>query len=253
MSFDTPQEHIDWAKTCIATAESSFAAYVQNNAFSNVTEFDPKTGEKIIKVKLANPVPQMVSGTVRGALLDIKHSFDQSLFAAARIAGCARFDKNYPWAETFFGTKGIIDKRQRKPESALPQFLVDEIFRQQPYGTRPGFSGGDNLIRDMARLVNDKHSIGFKVTASVTGMHIGKMTMSGGGSFFHGWDPVKEELIIAKLMPGGEISYQDCAMSADIFFKRAGDIGKVPVFAAAKIFADRAQFVLDGFKSACGH
>lgn len=249
--FDTPQDHINWAKSRLEIAEALFRRYAQSDAFANVTEFDANTGEELRIIRLVTPLPPDITGLLRNALVDTKHSFDQSLFAAARATGGVRFDKNYPWANTFFGVKGIIEKRQRQKNSALPQFIVDEIFRQEPHGTGPGFSGGNDLIRDLAKMVNDKHSIGFRVTASITAFSARNMSFSGTGSLISGWDPVKQQMELARMQPGSSFSYQDCTVSSDVFFKRAGNIGKVPALSAAREFVNRAQIVLEGFKAVC--
>jgi hypothetical protein len=182
--FNTPQETIDWAKSRIAEAETSFCTYVQTSAFENITEFDERTCEVIKKIKLIRPIPREVTGNLTNALVDLKHSFDQSLFAVAQAFGCKDFDKNYPWADTLSGVKGIIDKRQRNKSTALPQTIIDEIFRQEPHGSGSTFNGVNNLIREVAKMVNDKHSIGFKVSASIVAMQMSDVHMSGSGSFF---------------------------------------------------------------------
>jgi hypothetical protein len=128
---------------------------------------------------------------------------------------------------------------------------VDEIFRQKPYGTGPNLPGGDDLVREVAKMANDKHTIGFKVAAALTGMRVGAMTFSGSGSLIHNGDPVKKEMILARMTPGSKFSYQDCTVSANIFFKRTGKIGQVSAFTAAREFVDRVQFVLESFKAAC--
>jgi hypothetical protein len=223
---------------------------VKNDAFIEATEFDAETGENVRKLKLIKPIPLDVSGFLRSAFLDIKHSFDQSLFAAAQSAGCARFRKNYPWANTPDGVKGIIESRQTDKHSALPGFLIDEVLRQEPYATGEGFAGGNDLIREIAKMVNDKHTVGFRVSASVSRTIMRNVSIRGPvSSPMSGWDPVKEELVLARMKPGSSFSYQECSLSVQILFKSAGDIGKVSAIPAAKQFADRAQVALNGFKA----
>ena len=154
--FETPQESIDWAKTCLENAEREFRAYVQNGALANVTEFDRQTREQVRKIKRVKPIPQSVTGFIRTALVDTKHSFDQSLFACAHAAGCLRFSKTYPWADTPKGLNGIIDRRNRDKDAALPPFIVDEIRRQEPYATGEGYPGGNDLVREVAKMANDQ-------------------------------------------------------------------------------------------------
>ncbi|WP_408586570.1 hypothetical protein [Novosphingobium sp.] len=249
--FETPQEHIDWAKTRIDAAEEAFARYAQDGAITPVTEFDAEAGERVFKIRLVKALPMEITGPLRNALLDIKHSFDQSLFAAAQSHRCFRFAQNYPWADSLAGVEGIIDKRQSKPKSALPQVIIDEITRQKPHEAGPRLAGGEYLIREVAKLANDKHTIGFRTNVSLTGMKFSNAMFSGSGSFLSPWDPEKQEMVIARLEPGGHFSYDDCTFGMDIFFDRAGDVGKIPVLVAARLFADHAQHVLEGFKAIC--
>jgi hypothetical protein len=248
--FDVPQEAVNWAKTCICLAEEGVKSYLQKQAFASVVELDPETGQQLTKIKLVSPLPIDVAGFLRNALVDTKHSFDQSLFAAAQTVGCVRFDKNYPWSQSIKGLKTIMEKRQRDRKAALPQIIVDEIFRQQPYATGEALSSGHDLIREIAHMVNNKHTIGFRAAASIESVTMTSV-MIGGGSVFSNWDPVKEEMVLARTDPGSSFSYENCAVSTDVFFKRAGKIGEVSAVFAAKQFVDRAQIVLDGFKAAC--
>jgi len=250
-AFETPQKAINWARSNIEAARQTFVAYAQNNPLAFVIEEDPETGDKIHKFKLVKQMPDEIEHLCRNAIVDLKHSFDQSLSAAARTLNFVRFDKNYPWADSVVGLKRIIDQRQTKKDGALPQILIDEIYRQKPYSTAPGLATGNNLIREIAKMANDKHTIGIEVTANVASYIVSNLTAAGPSELFRGWDPVKQELIFAIVKPGGSISYNKPQIAANICFKRAGDIGKIGVFDAAEAFADRAQAVLDGFKAVC--
>ncbi len=248
--FDTPQQQIDWAKSRIENAEALFRGYEQSDPFANLTEVDPSTGEELRIIRLVNPLPPDITGLLGNAIVDTKHSFDQSLFAAAKATGSTSFSKNYPWADTYNGVKGIVDKRQQNRDSKLPQNIVDEIFRQEPHGTEPGRSGGNDFIRDFAKMANDKHTIGFRVKASVTRYTVESLSISGGaGKFYSKWDQEKEELVLARMQPGTKFNYQDVTVSLNVFFKRTINIWNIDAFTAAKIFADHAQDVLNGFKA----
>ena len=255
-AFETPQKSIDWALKCLENGARASKWYLDNKAFTHVVEED-LVGTRTAKLKMvSNPSPE-IEGNFTNAFVSIKHSFDQSLFAAAQVVGCHRFDKPYPWADSYVGLKGIIDKRQRKPDTTLPDILIDEIWRQEPYATRPGFSGGNDLVREIAKVSNDKHTIGFTVGAKVVSMTIppGSFlrsdTIGARASFDFSWDSIKKELIISVATKGASAVYDNAAISCDIFLERAGDIGKIPVFILITDFAKKAQVVLDGFKAVC--
>lgn len=250
--FKEVQDQIDWAREQIDRGQADAIAHIKGDAFAFVTEIDLESGEKVHKFKLVNPLPNSIKGSFRSAVVDLKHSFDMSLHAAAQVMGCVRFDKTYPWADTPDGVRGIITKRQLKLHSRLPDALIDEIWRQEPYSTGPGFAGGNDLIREVANMANEKHTIGITTRADVTSYKFTNMVLIGPNKMSGRWDPIKQELELLRIGVGGSASYDDAAVSVDILFKRAGSVGKIPAFSVATTFADKAQIVLDGFKRVAG-
>ena len=249
-AFERPQNTIEWARSCIKSAYDSFITYTKSDAFIFVTEDDPETSDKLHKFKIMRPLPREVEGHCSNALVDIKHSFDQSLFAAAQSLGALGFDKNYPWADSPNGLWRILEVRQRKPRTTLPQVLIDEIWRQEPYATGPDFAGGNDFTREIAGMVNDKHSIGFALYPKLLSSLVNFQAVSP-FSLFEPWDPVKQEMVICRVMPGGRVSYANPTVTTNIRFDRTGEWGQVNVFAAAWDFADRAHLALEGFKAVC--
>jgi hypothetical protein len=250
--FKEVQDQIDWAREQIDRGKADAIAHIQAGAFVFVTEVDLKTGEQVHKFKLAKPLPNSIKGSFRSAIVDLKHSFDMSLHAAAQSMGCVRFDKTYPWAVTPQGVQGIIAKRQSKPDSRLPDALIEEIWRQEPYSTGPGFAGGNDLIREVANMANEKHTIGITTWADAASYQLTNVVLDGPNKFIGHWDPIKQELELFRVGLGGSASYDNATVSVDILFKRAGSVGKIPAFEVATAFADKAQVVLDGFKRVAG-
>lgn len=247
--FDVPQKTITWARVCIDLGREAIRRYFEDKPFTLVIEDDPNSGEKITKIILSvGPTPE-IEGHFTNALVGLKHSFDQSLFAAAQATKCLGFDKTYPWADTRAGCEAIIQKRQMKLKTRLPQPIIDEVLRQKPYSTGPGSSSREYLVREIAKMANDKHTIGFTTAASITQLQTSNLITTGGLSFGYPWDPVKKEMIISRVAVGSAASYNNPTISANVFFERRGMIGEVPVIDAATYFADAAQAALDGFKA----
>jgi len=111
--FTQAQKNIDWALTCLGAGREAFGSYVKTDAFAFVVEHDPDTGDRLYKCKLISRVPNEVEGYFRTALVELKHSFDMSLFTAAQAFGCPRFDKPFPWADSELGFEAILRGRQR--------------------------------------------------------------------------------------------------------------------------------------------
>lgn len=250
-AFDEVREQIDWAKMCLDAANVEITDYIQNNAFAVLEETDPHTGEHVRKVKLVNPIPISIKGRLRNAILDLRHSFDMSLHAAATTCGVSRFDKNFPWADSPTGVRTIIDSWQRKVKTRLPEVIVNEIFRQEPHSTGEGFAGGNDLVREIAKMANNKHSIGITASAQVASVHV-KARLTNVMSFtsMEPWDPVKKELVISRHI--GSASYDDPAVTGNVFFKRVGRLGMRPAFPTSMVFYNRAKLCLEGFEAASG-
>lgn len=249
-AFNAPQQTIDWARESIRLGVEACAPYLQNDAFATVVEVDRETGDEVHKVILANPPTLAIKGYFSNAVTDLRHSFDQSLFAAAQICGCVKFDQNFPWADSIDGLTGIINKRQIKESSRLPQHIVDEILRHEPYAARPGAPGGNNFVRDVAKMANNKHSIGLTASVTISQAAFKNVVIEGPGSFLKPWDPVKKEIEISRLRPGGSVSYDNPRFTAHVSFEHAGLIGRMSAAGVALQFAEKAQAVLDGLKAA---
>ncbi len=83
MTFQRVQEEINWANASVLEAQAAFKAGVGKDTFAYVVEVDPQTGNKAWKIKRVGNTPPEIPHLLRGALLDIKHSFDRMLNVAA--------------------------------------------------------------------------------------------------------------------------------------------------------------------------
>lgn len=247
--FDTPQKSINWAKQFIEKGEEATKLYFDQGPFMMIAEHNQATGEILKKFKLIREPSPEIEGFFTDAVVRIKHSFDQSLYAAAQAAHYFKFDKNYPWSDSYSGLISILKARQKNKNTKLSQKILDEIVRQKPYFLDKDNQSPDYLIREMARIANDKHTIGFTAAASVCSMRIQGLTMVGPAEFLYPWDPIKKEMVIYRTMLGGSVTHGKPTFSADIFFDRNGILRTVAAGVALQQFVDRAQYVLDGFKS----
>lgn len=251
--FDEVREQIEWAKTCIKCAENEIAAYIKSDAFALLEETDPQTGEYVSKIKLVNPVPSTIKGNLRNAIVDLKHSFDMALHAATRICGPAGFDKNFPWADSPTGVSARIDSWQRKAKTRLPEIIVDEILRQEPHATGEGFAGGNDLIREIANMANDKHSIGITASAQITSMQF-DITVENASNFsaIEPWDAEKKELILIR-HTGGSVSQDYPAVSGNVSFESVGRLGELPAMPTVIAFYESAYLSAQGFEAVARH
>jgi hypothetical protein len=256
--FGKPKKSISWAMECLGKAQDELMSYIKAGGFEFVVENDEEKFVEIRKFRQAKPLPDSLEGYLRNAFVDLKHSFDQSLFAASRATGADRYSGNYPWADSDIGLTAILAKRQKKDSSKLSSSLLDEIWRQQPYSTGPINMTRNNLAREIARVVNDKHTIGFTPAAALRNAYVPIVFMqapaNGVASMFEAWDPVKKEMVISrKTGEGGSISNYEPQVQIDIMLDVDGVLRDVPVQILVHEFAEHATFVLEGFEAVCGH
>lgn len=248
-AFNEVREQINWAETRIEAARIEIARYIGTEAFRFVQDVDTKTGEQVRKIVLVKDVPMSIKGQLRNAVVDLKHAFDMSLHAAATSFRVCRFDKNFPWAETPSGVRAKIASWQRDHKSCLPDPIIDEIWRQEPYGTGQGYSGGEDLTREVAKMANNKHSIGIGATAQIQTVSFTNIEVINAQSFtlMEAWNPKKKELVLSRHI--GLVRYDDPAVTGNVVFERVGRLGPLPAVPTAMAFLERAKLCVDGFES----
>ncbi|WAC22908.1 hypothetical protein [Blastomonas sp. SL216] len=252
ITFDSVQQEIEWARSNLNRAGILLDQYVESQPFSLVIEDDAETGGKIHKIKRMVDPPTEIGHLIRNSILDLKHSFDRSLHVAAFTAGREDFNKNYPWSENVAGLKAILRSRQSKNSTSLPLNIIKEIFRQKPYSGEKMPISSRYLVREMAQMANNKHSIGFEFVARPSGTMISGFMSYNASISFGTWDAVNKESVFVRVWPGGHAAYGQTSISVDIFFKRDGPIGKVPASVALREFLKSAQMSLEGFQRVCG-
>lgn len=254
--FETAAKSINFARICIEMARIEAQAYLRNHAFAHVIEKDSETGELVAKIKLISPPPDELEGHFRTAILETKHSFDMILNAAARAFRYYQFKRNFPWADTRTGVEEILKRRQDKDDGRLPKALIDEILRHEPFATGKIPTEGNVLIRDIAKMANNKHSVGITAKAAITsfGLNIDHLIPNNGAvTFFSGWNPKKKELEFIRLSGDAYGSFDKPKIAGDIFFDRAGPIGEIPAHIVATMFLEKAEVALGGFKALCSN
>jgi hypothetical protein len=244
-AFRPAEDTVSWAEEAIAEFDASARAFFKENIRS-VTEFDSETGENVAKVKFRNEMPDTLRRKATEALTNSRHCFDQSAFAAVNIVtGAKPGSVHYPWSESPKDLKG-------KLERSFDQRLWNEFGSHEPYPCGQGYSGGDDLIRALAKLANRKHDVGLAAhafamssTTPVRGKHIQRLRMLNPV-----WDPVKNEMELVRWI--GQVEFHDEAkFDFQIALQDTGLSHPVWTNAALEIFANKAKVVTESLKSCC--
>lgn len=195
-NFNPARESLQWARSDIADLTSGFQQFFSKRNVSVVVEHDEETGLNLTKVRIADDVPMgsFKRHAVNG-LLNIRNSFDQVVNIAGSHLTKKRFKKNYPWSTT----PNDLETYRLKD---FPEELRNAIRAQKPYPSGDGFTGGNDLIRALAKLSNNKHSIGFAldliggIDPSGDIEFVGMGTLGAWAFFPPNWDPIRREVVL---------------------------------------------------------
>lgn len=258
-SFDIPRETLDWAHAAIDELEGTLREFFNDNPYKIIAEDDLNGLQKVYKLVLTRPMPRVSARRTTEALTRTKEVFDQIVFAACAEIGEPRRDSIYfPWSTNPTDLERRL--KGKKPEPTYPVALWDTFKRLEPYGRGETYAGGDDEIREMAKLANDKHTVGIAPAPSVgvlsqptiSGTIPAAALRAGGGVSFPAsrWDPKKNEMVIASIAIGPNVEFK-CSVNTDIAFTKAGPMCGKSIFAALRRFAEQAQLALKTFESRC--
>lgn len=215
--FSPAKKSIRWAENAIAEFNTISATFFQGNVTEIVTEFDPQSGDNVQKVRLIEPIPDQLFKTATDALIYSKHSFDQATFAARNIvSGRSNKSVYFPWARTPTDLERLLKSR------GIDQRLWDTFSAHQPYPRGDTYAGGDDSIRTLARMANDKHTVGLSVASTLVRTQFPRVCGGPGKKNLRiltpRWDPKKNEAEMIRWTGNVDIS-GDYNLSFEIVFQ----------------------------------
>jgi hypothetical protein len=247
-----------WADEAIEELDASCGAFFNKDNFGEVREFDAKTNLITLKIVLTGAIPSAVRRKIAEALNSIRHSFDQSLFAACwAITGSKPKQSIYfPWATDPIDLQKRLDPSTRiKPgktakSPSIPPDLWPILSSFEPYGRGNSYPGGDDTIRTLAQISSErKHTIRLSCGVNVDGFQPGSYSSKGRGSlsiFAPRWDPVKNEIKISEFSPNVQTDYK-YQLYGYIALDEPAMKG-ANVIEALGVFKAKAQSVLEGLE-----
>ena len=189
--FETVEESIGWAEEAFSELQAVMSDFFKGDIATIFNEFDPDTGENVQKIKFTGQIPKSFRRKATEALTSARHSFDQAIYASSVIVP-RRPSKSvyYPWAQTPTDVDRLLNSRP------IDQRLWDTIRLHQPYGTSDAYPGGNDLIRSLATIANNKHTVGLSIQAHIASTKFPDITAEHVESFAMltpRWDPRKNE------------------------------------------------------------
>ncbi|KCZ58625.1 MULTISPECIES: hypothetical protein [Hyphomonas] len=162
VEFAPAEESIEWANRAIAELGDQISKFFSGGVAEVVTHTNADTSQNVQKLKLTTDIPKDFRRKATEALNNARHSFDQSVFAARNIlATKSNKGINYPWARDPDDLDQLLDRRK------IDSRLWDTIKSHEPYRTSDKYSGGNDLIRLLATIANNKHTVGLTVDAVI--------------------------------------------------------------------------------------
>lgn len=246
-SFDKPAELLQWADEAVSDLKVEIKAFFSPDAGSFVAESDPQARELVLKFVFRKKIPSTIRRRATEALNNIRHSFDQSLYAACRVLRQPS-EINFPWRTNPKDLARFLESKH------VPRELWDDIFRHEPYFTGEGYAGGDNYIRKLAQLANGKHTVGLGVRGEVVGFVWPDVTYSGPFArvalTMPRWDPVKNEIVYARVPLGASLQDNE-RVKLHIVLDEPGLLQGKPLVASLELLLKKAHTVHNDFKATC--
>lgn len=196
--FSGTEKYIRWAEREIASYRTIFSESSKQD-LTLVTRFNETTGITITSIQLSGSEGwDDIERHAVNALQHLRNSFDQAVNTAVGYRQGKRYKGNFPWSRD-------LKDLQNYRIQALPDEFKDAIFVQEPYYDGEGYPGGNSLVRGLAELCNQKHSVGVRADINGLPQYQTDPEIVGGGeirriTFLNrNWDPVRKKIDICAI------------------------------------------------------
>lgn len=201
--FESPKLLIARAKENIADFDARYKTYMESRPYEVVTEPEPKSPNKITKIRLTKQIDPMMRAVLSDALNNLRHALDQAVNDAAVLLRGGKRDCYFPFGQNAKAFELIYTSKRYK---TVPIDIRDHLNSLQPY------FGGDDLLHALGRLSGpNKHQVVLRIAAGAA--HSVKPTirsMVNCALIAPVWDAAKGELPVFRLFPGG---YVECDLA----------------------------------------
>lgn len=246
-AFTPARDTLSWAKTATDELDAELAKFVQTNPAALFIEFRRDTGQHVLKAKQVKPITSQPRRKATEALTNLRHAFDQAVFAAQSCLGARTKNVNFPWAIT------PIDLDHMLVSRGIHEAIRDVFRLHEPYGTADTHPGGNDSVRTMAKLANQKHTVGLLAEVWVKGygdLKISGENMESFEALQPNWDPVKKEAELARWVGNLKVenNYQ---LYIEIFFEPPEGAQPVKAVTGLDAFAQYAERVIESLERRC--
>jgi hypothetical protein len=202
--FESPKELLNGAKERIAELESLVETVSKACEYEIITHTDPKTREKVVKLRLKHRFPPKIRNLASSILKELRLALDQAFCESAVALG----RKNAKGIYFPFGRdpENLKDEVKRKCVN-VDQRLIDYCLTFKPhYG-----ADSNGVLWSMSSLAGSTHQTsigaGYQDTTS-----FGEAIVQATGPLqiiINKWNDLHNELEVARLTPGSELHLKD--------------------------------------------
>ena len=241
--FDSPKRQLKRGKLYIERLRKRFLTFLDKVSHTQVIEQHPNGRDSVVKIVFNMRIPVGFDETAYMAIDAIRSALDQTGYAAAVAGGKVKPKKAYfPIADSPSELEGNITKRRICAD--IPDEVV-AVFRSfSPY------KGGNDTLWALNKLRQAFHTSIIPTMMSAGGFRLTKADIVGGYIYIPEYDADKNEIILARLKPGGTFEY-DGAVALTITFDEIDFLKGIPIFGPLGAMADEVAQVLSRTETEC--
>lgn len=247
--FAAAKETVDWAKDAVNELDAECRRFFQSGVTRVVIESDPQSGEQIQKLKLTKNLPKVFRRKATEALHNARHSFDQATFACHFVtSGNQSSSLYFPWSSSPADLEGKLKRY------GIDKRLWHIFEAEEPYSRGNSYPGGNDVMRNLAKIANTKHTVGLTINAQIAHAICPVIGVgSDGGSValcIPKWDAAKNEAILAR--GSGDVQMQDnYSYAFAVIFKEPSFTKPVNAIDALTAFIEKADSFVKNIERGC--
>ena len=244
--FESPMLLIEGAKTSLVNFESCCNAFIQNCTYDTIRYKDPKSGDKVVKLRFHHRMPPKLRLSAYRILNDLRHALDQAVCDGAISLGRANAkDVYFPIGRTSQDFDREISKKCKNVHPNLIAFIKT---------CRP-YEGGDDLLYALSRLAGpNKHQRIVGMSINHTGL---QLELTSNAFIPHAdlrplrpnqWNELRNELEFMRTGPGAQGHIDPVPVLQIVLGDGAPPLSE-PAFTSLNTLASKVETIVLGFEA----
>jgi hypothetical protein len=241
--FDSPKQRLSRANDHIRRLHKRIDTFIKKAPCHRVVELDADGITKIHKFKFTKRIPASCTHSAAEALEALRSALDQIGYAAAIASGKDAPKKTqFPIGDDVDGLANVIN---RKVANDLPAEILALFVSFKPY------KGGNNAVWALNKLRNATHTSLIPVAIASGGMFVSNAALSQAEILNPIiWDSEKNEIVFARVHPGGELNY-NVHFAFKVAFGEIDLVGHHQVVAVLRIMSSEVKSILVATEAEC--